>query len=106
MVGEWLSDSDGWHNIYRVVFLAAEFGFNPGPDAPMVISNYQDCVSGGRPERTMRTIDGTQFVNDVMSDLYDRACEYLEDHAPVGHVLIWDTGSLYLLPVEGLRSTV
>jgi len=89
--GTWLAGHMGWHNTYRVVERAAEYGMELSDDDRKAIDQYRE--SNGLDMDAWETVGG-------QGGLSDQATEYLNQHAPDGHRFVWDAGELMLLTEE------
>ena len=86
MVGCWLDGQFGWHNHYRVVDKAVEFGFVVGDEYVSALDAYRD---GGREDEDC-PITG-------QGELVDMATDYLNEHAPDGYFFEWSAGELCMM---------
>lgn len=90
MAGTWLDGCHGWHNNYRVVDCAVEYGF-------IVPEDYREALE------TFRHSGGHIMSDDVAEAIYgqgelsDMATDYLNEHAPEGYVFVWDAGEFSLM---------
>lgn len=98
MVGCWLDGHWGWHNSYRVVLRAKEYGFKVPEEYQSVIDKYcaYDEVSGF--EETLSE-DEWESIHG-QGELCDKATEWLQELAPEGHLFVWDAGELILMDEE------
>ncbi|MFF8629707.1 hypothetical protein [Streptomyces werraensis] len=91
--GVWLDGRFGWHNAYRVVLKAKEWGFEVPAEDQWVMDEY--CQNGDsllweETEEMAETVNG-------QGGLADQATEFLQYHAPDGYQFIWDMGELTLM---------
>jgi len=82
--GTWLEGSHGWHNIYRVVDLAADYGFT-------VPDEYTTALLDYRKNGHAANEDHREMI-EGHGELADMATEYLNSLAPEGYMFIWDSG--------------
>lgn len=94
LAGTWLDGRRGWHNAYRVVDRAEEYGF-------VVPDEYADALRRYREEDYDGLTDDERYdVNGAIVDqggLSDKATEYLDLRAPAGYEFHWDAGELSLV---------
>lgn len=88
--GTWLDGHMGWHNAYRVIDRATEYGFVVPPE-------YADALDDYRENGTSATDDNWEAVNGH-GELSDMATDYLQERAPEGYVFEWDCGEFSLIP--------
>lgn len=102
MAGCWLEGSQGWHNNYRVIDRAIEWGWKPDDlaDVEAISQAYADQVE------TITLADGSSCdVAGAVIDqggLSDEATDYLQSIAPDGYVFWWDAGELSLVHEDEL----
>jgi hypothetical protein len=80
--GTWLDGAQGWHNTYRVIERAEEFGFEVFPPDRTAIESYRDT-------------HGEEYAERI-AELSEEATDYLNEHAPDGYVFAWNAGELIL----------
>lgn len=92
--GTWLDGRHGWHNAYRVVDRAEEYGF-------IVPEEYADALRRYREEDYAGLTDDEAYsVNESVAghgELAETATDYLQERAPEGYVFEWDAGELRLM---------
>lgn len=88
--GCWLMGSVGWHNGYRVIDRACEYGF-------VVPAEYVSALDAYRNDT-----DNEDAHEAIMGQggLSDMATDYLQSLAPAGYVFEWDMGELSLMREE------
>lgn len=87
--GTWLEGCHGWHNAYRVIDRATDYGFVVPPEYADALADYRengDSVS----DESHEAICG-------QGELSDMATDYLQERAPEGYVFEWDMGELSLI---------
>ena len=84
--GTWLSGSMGWHNTYRVIDVARDYGFAVSPEDMQAVRRYAD---GDLSDQT-----------DTVFDLSAEATDYLQTLAPEGYAFDWDAGELNLIKID------
>lgn len=89
MIGCWLDGHMGWHNAYRVIERAEEYGFKVTDEDRAEIEAYKE--SSG-------TSDSEAIIGQ--GELSDKATEWLEELAPKGYTFVWDMGELSLMSAE------
>lgn len=87
MAGCWLDGHYGWHNTYRVVELAEEYGFPLEAWEHAALDRYMDSDATDADTETVIGQGG----------LFDRATDYLNERAPEGFHFEWDMGELCLV---------
>ncbi|MFC8428570.1 hypothetical protein [Streptomyces sp. NPDC057253] len=93
MAGTWLDGHMGWHNAYRVVLRAEEYGF-------VVPEDYRDAMDAYRESGSSFSFAEKEEHWDAINgqgELSDQATEYLQEHAPEGFSFVWDMGELILM---------
>lgn len=95
--GCWLLGAHGWHNGYRVVEIAEEYGFTLSVEERIALDVYRanDTDDSGYD-------DSWERVNG-QGGLCEKATEHLESLAPVGYHFEWDAGELCLLPCDQIE---
>lgn len=108
MVGTWLEGSHGWHNSYRVIDRAVEYGLKLSPDFHAI----RDLYASGDHGATVKLSDGETVDYDGASEwlngmggLSGLATEHLQSLAPEGFTFDWDAGELTLLADSELEAT-
>lgn len=94
MAGCWLDGHHGWHNTYRVVHRAMEWGFPLDSEDDAFIDQWIRWRGGD-----MNADEETEFEDgypEHMDELSDQATEYLQSLAPEGFAFDWDAGELSL----------
>lgn len=86
--GCWLDGHMGWHNLYRVVDIAEEYGFTLSEDDRSSVACYRACGESGAG------MHGD--CADAVYEISDDATEYLNTLAPEGYHFEWDAGELML----------
>jgi hypothetical protein len=101
LAGCWLDGAMGWHNTYRVIYRAQEWGFRISREDSTAVRLY----ASGDVEKTAKLYTRTEqpevisydraaeWVQEISSD----ATEHLQERAPEGYVFTWDAGELLLL---------
>lgn len=89
--GCWLDGAQGWHNNYRVVRRAVEYGMELPPEDHALLDRYEDAHE---------TNDEAAGAIIDQGGLADRATEYLNQHAPDGYVFVWEANELSLIPKD------
>lgn len=89
-VGCYLDGAMGWHNTYRVIDMAAEHG--------MTLDEL-DREAIGEYEFRRDICDATVF--DIVSELADKATDYLQSITEPGLIWLWDMGELCLVEDDG-----
>lgn len=92
--GCWLDGAMGWHNAYRVVDRAEEYGFVVPPEYTDELRRFRNS------DHDELTDDEWLTVQEAISgqgELSDMATDYLQERAPAGYVFVWDMGELSLL---------
>lgn len=117
MAGTWLDGSQGWHNTYRAVERAREWGWKPsyGFASPKGLAHYRRTITrackfyaAGDTGAIFRTKHEEMTYDDVaewfigQGGLCDQATEYLDSIAPEGYVFDWDAGELSLSAIDDL----
>jgi hypothetical protein len=96
LAGTWLDGWHGWHNVYRVVDRAVEYGFTVPDDA-------REALEWFRKGDHTATDDASYDMYEAVAGqrgLCDMATEFLSARAPEGYVFVWDAGELSLMTVE------
>lgn len=104
--GCWLDGHMGWHNHYRVVDLAFDYGWSP--DDRDVIVAIRDAYAADPYRDTAEVITGPLIPETVhlgeavfgQGGLVDDATDYLQSLAPEGYWFEWDMGELCLVAIE------
>lgn len=96
MAGCWLDGHYGWHNAYRVVDKAREFGFVVPDEYMDAMENYWDHGSGFSFEET----DEQWEAIHGQGGLSDMATDFLQERAPKEYQFVWDMGELILMTDE------
>lgn len=86
MAGCLLDGVHGWHNEYRVVDLAREYGFTLMDSDYKPFMNYRSMGESGLSQTDMGIVEA----------LVDDATRYLNDLAPEGYVVSWVDGDLVM----------
>lgn len=87
--GTWLDGCHGWHNAYRVVDRATDYGFVIPPEYVDALADYR--VNGpGASEGNWEAMIG-------QGELSDMATDYLQERAPAGYAFVWDCGEFSLI---------
>lgn len=90
MAGCWLDGSMGWHNSYRVVDRATEYGFTVPTEYAYALADYRanghECS-----EDNWETVCGQGGLTDMATD-------FLQERAPDGYVFEWGMGEFSLIP--------
>lgn len=95
MVGCWLDGHMGYHNAYRVVLRAEEYGFKVPEEYASGMDKYREHGSQIGFEELL-TDEEHEAING-QGGLSEKATEWLEELAPDGHTFLWDAGELTLL---------
>lgn len=102
--GCWLDGSQGWHNNYRVIQRAAEYGWCPEDENPEDVGAAIELYKNGQEGDTRTLADGSTLrYEDAcgwiidQGGLSDAATDYLRSIAPEGYDFIWDAGELSLM---------
>jgi hypothetical protein len=96
MAGCWLDGHFGWHNAYRVVERAEEFGF-------LVPEEYRHAMDDWREnsyKSAWMEYEGNWEAIHGQGELSDQATEFLQERAPKGYEFVWDMGELILMTDE------
>jgi hypothetical protein len=96
MSGVWLDGRFGWHNSYRVVLKAEEFGFVVPEEYRDVMDNYRtngDSMYFTETDEQWEAIHG-------QGELSDMATDFLQERAPEGYQFVWDMGEFQLMTDE------
>ena len=95
MAGCWLDGHMGWHNTYRVIDLALDYGWKPDDQALVRHASevYSQTGSFGEPIYP----GDEEWAYDVIDDIADEATDYLQSLAPEGYWFEWDMGELCLV---------
>lgn len=93
MAGTWLSGHMGWHNGYRAVMRAEEYGFTV-PEAWQ--EDWQVFMKTWRSDNGPDH-DAWDDVHGDDGEIVDKATEFLCLRAPEGHTFVWDAGELSLM---------
>jgi hypothetical protein len=96
MSGCWLDGHFGWHNSYRVVLKAEEFGFIVPEEYRDAMDNY--CTNGNST-LFIETDEQWEAVHG-QGGLSDQATDFLQERAPDGYQFVWDMGEFLLLTDE------
>ncbi|MET7984584.1 hypothetical protein [Streptomyces sp. NPDC005281] len=96
MAGCWLDGHFGWHNSYRVVLKAEEFGFIVPEEYREAMDNY--CTNGN--STLFIETDGQWEAVHGQGELSDQATDFLQERAPEGYQFVWDMGEFMLLTDE------
>jgi hypothetical protein len=97
MVGTWLEGSFGWHNSYRVVDRAIEFGFEVPADYADDLRRYRDQDYADLSEDDKVTAEEA-IVGQ--GELADKATDFLNEKAPEDYGFEWDMGELSFRALE------
>lgn len=89
MAGCWLDGHQGWHNNYRVVDRATEYGF-------VVPDDYRSALTDFRENGHDCAMNSWDAITG-QGELSDMATDYLNNNAPDGFVFVWDMGELSLM---------
>lgn len=95
--GTWLEGSQGWHNAYRVIWRAQEYGLVLSADDAAIANAYAEELESVTLS-TGETLDADTIHVCVsgQGELSDRATEYLQSITQEGWIFEWDCGELYL----------
>lgn len=88
--GCWLDGAMGWHNTYRVIYVAKSYGMEITDEDIKRVKLFEDSdglVAGTTDERL-------DYFEDIL-ELSNKATDYLDSLAPEGYHFVWDDG-LYL----------
>jgi hypothetical protein len=96
MAGCWLDGHFGWHNSYRVVLKAEEFGFVVPEEYRDVMDNY--CTNGN--STFFNETDEQWEAVHGQGELSDQATDFLQERAPEGYQFVWDMGEFLLMTDE------
>lgn len=86
--GVWLDGRYGWHNAYRVIERAGDYGF-------VVPDEYSEALL-----RFIVNIDVSDTDHEAITghgELSDMATDHLNDLAPDGYSFVWNAGELSLM---------
>lgn len=99
MAGTWLEGAHGWHNAYRVIDRAVEYGLKLSAD----FEAMRDLYASGDHDATVKLSDGETVAYDGASEwinglggLSELATDHLQGLAPEGLTFVWDAGELIL----------
>jgi hypothetical protein len=78
--GCWLDGAMGWHNTYRVIYVAQRYGFALDADDETMVAEY--------------AVDHVESDADyeAVYALSNEATDYLQSLAPEGYDFVWDDG--------------
>jgi len=93
--GCWLDGHMGWHNTYRVVECAMNFGMELDIGEQYIMKCYHDS-DFFEPFTDL----GENDLWEAAIELSDKATDYLQSLAPEGYVFEWDMGELSLIQEE------
>lgn len=91
--GCWLDGHMGWHNTYRVIDLAFDYGWTPEdkPDIERIVEIFKGNPSVECSDEEMDN------AHDAIHDISQEATDYLDSLAPRGYYFQWDMGELCLV---------
>lgn len=101
MAGTWLDGAMGWHNNYRIIDLAIDYGWVPEDGFPMV-TRIRDAYADSE-DYILDVTEGKIYPGDAILNqggYADQATEYLQSLAPEGYEFAWDAGEFYLAPID------
>lgn len=88
--GTWLEGSQGWHNEYRVVDRAEEYGFKVDECDRRVLTIFRESPTR-HDEQAPGWGDG-YTVSEAAGEISERASNYLNDQAPDGYSFVREDG--------------
>lgn len=91
MAGTWLEGSHGWHNAYRVVDRACEYGFVLNDDDAAALERFRADNYEGLSQ------DDELSIREGISELADEATAHLQSLAPKDFDFEWEMGELALV---------
>lgn len=86
--GCYLDGAFGWHNMYRVVDFAVDYGMT-------LDATEQEAL------RLYKGDDAGEYTLDIVHELADKATDYLQSITDPGMTWEWDAGELCLMTDEG-----
>jgi hypothetical protein len=90
--GTWLEGPQGWHNGYRAVLRAQEWGWTIPEEYRQGWNQFVNSLN------TDADHDLWHDANGDDGGFVDAATDYLQELAPEGYVFRWDAGELSLTP--------
>ena len=103
--GCWLDGNQGWHNPYRAIYRAQQWGFTVTADDEEVIELYKRWHGGDMSAEEQKATDWAIEAVSGQGGLCDKATEYLDSIAPEGFAFHWDAGELSLLCLCQIEGT-
>lgn len=98
LAGCWLDGHFGYHNAYRVVDRAKEYGFKVPEEYRSVMDKYHENGDETGFE-SMLTEEEWEAIHG-QGELSEKATNWLEELAPKGYVFVWDAGEFSLMNEE------
>lgn len=89
MAGTWLDSWHDWHNSYRVIDHAVEFGFQVPGEYYTALQEYRKDGGADMSDDDYESITGQGGLSDM-------ATEFLNNRAPQGYSFEWNMGELGL----------
>lgn len=107
-MGCWLDGSQGWHNSYRVIDRAEEWGMKVENADRIYVYLWRQWRGSDMPWDVSKSFE-EEYDTGHIDDLVSQATEYLDSLAPEGYAFHWDMGELSLLclcQIEGTEENV
>jgi len=96
--GTWLDGSMGWHNIYRVVDLARDYGFQLTEEEFRILKFFRGLKS--LTAVSLNKWKENWDLVEEMDQISTKAYEHLNSLAPDGFQFEWDGYELFLVPID------